>query len=524
MDIVFRTYLLAFVASLSLSIISTWYVRSFARAHGWVEAPQLPRHVHTIPVPRLGGVAIYISFMTVIGAAIIALRWTGLAFALPIRTTFNLLGPALIVFLLGLYDDLRGVGPYAKFGIQAVAATLLYLGGFGIHDLALFSAEHPLPFVVGLPLTILWVLLITNAFNLIDGLDGLAAGSALFSTIVVLAISLIVPNPLVTFLAIVLAGAILGFLRFNFHPASIFLGDSGSLFIGFLLSTLALAGSQKAPTMVAVAIPVVSLGLPILDVALAIVRRFLSRKPLFRGDRHHIHHKLLKRGLSQREVVLILYGVTAVFGFLSLVLLQGRATIALVLAVIGIGILLGVQQLRYQELAELLSALQRVSRRRQILANHVAIRHATESLNTCDEFRSICEVLQDTLQPVGFDGIRLQMLNPNGFSASFFQPLRCSPDGNLFFSWSGGEMREPPWELRLELLTSSHDKWGYVTLVRMSDGEALPLDVNILTGEFRTSLSNAVDRAWTRLEASKRDEGEVRETRTYKLVAGSNAD
>ena len=513
-----------FLVCVLLSLVATWCVRNFANAHGWVEAPQLERHVHTMAVPRLGGVAIFLSFMVVTSATLMAEGLLGRGFALPAKTTLYLLGPAVIVFLLGLYDDLRGIGPYGKFGVQAVAAALLYLGGFGIHRVGLVSSGHELRAAVGLPLTILWVLLITNAFNLIDGLDGLAAGSALFSTVVVFIVSLVVPNPMVTFLTIVLAGVILGFLRFNFHPASIFLGDSGSLFIGFLLSALALAGSQKAPTMVAVAIPVVSLGLPILDVGLAVVRRFLSRKPLFRGDGHHIHHKLLKRGLSQRDAVLILYGVTAGFGFLSLVLLQGRTTLALVLAVIGIGILLGVQQLRYQEFAELLSALQRVSRRRQILANHVAIRHATEALHTCDEFRGICEVLRDALQPAGFDGIRLQMVNPNGFSASLFQPLRCSPDGNLFLCWSGGEMCEPPWELRLELLTSSHDKWGYVTLVRMSDGEALSLDVNILAEEFRTSLSNAVTRAWTRLEAAKRDEGEVRETRTHKMAAGSMAD
>jgi UDP-GlcNAc:undecaprenyl-phosphate/decaprenyl-phosphate GlcNAc-1-phosphate transferase len=518
------TYLLAFVVCLSVSILSTWYVRNFAQAHGWVEIPQLERHVHTIPVPRLGGVAIFLSFMLVMSTTLMAQGLLGLGFVLPIKTTLSLLGPALIVFLLGLYDDLHGIGPFGKFGVQAVAAALLYLGGFGIHRLDLVSTGHPLRSAVGLPLTILWVLLITNAFNLIDGLDGLAAGSALFSTIVVFIVSLIVPNPMVTFLTIVLAGAILGFLRFNFHPASIFLGDSGSLFIGFMLGALALAGSQKAPTMVAVALPVVSLGLPILDVGLAIVRRFLSRKPLFRGDSQHIHHKLLKRGLSQRDAVLILYAVTAGFGFLSLVLLQGRTTLALVLAVIGIGIFLGMQQLRYQEFAELLSVLQHVSRRRQVLANHVAIRNATESLSGCAEFRSICEVLQGTLQAVGFDGIRLQMLKPNGFSPSMLHPLRHGSDGNLFFSWSEGQMGEPPWELRLELLTSSQDKWGYLTLIRMSDGEALSLDVNILTGEFRSSLSKAVERACARLEASKQGEGDIQETRTHKLAAGSMAD
>jgi UDP-GlcNAc:undecaprenyl-phosphate GlcNAc-1-phosphate transferase len=480
--------------------------------------------MHSIPVPRLGGIAIYFSFMTVVTLAMVIQHFWGAASSLHVKAMVGLLGPALIVFLLGLFDDVHPVSPYWKFAIQTVAAIWLYAGGYGIHKLGLIHGEQVLGWVYCLPMTILWVLLITNAFNLIDGLDGLSAGSALFSTLVVFVMSVIVPNPLVTLLTIALAGATLGFLRFNFHPATIFLGDSGSLFIGFMLAALALAGSQKAPTIVAVAIPIVSLGFPILDVALAVVRRFLAGKPLFDGDKHHIHHKLLKRGLSQRDAVFTLYAVTAGFGFLSLVLLQQRKAIALVLAVTGIGIFLGVQQLRYQEFAELLSALQRVTQRRQILANHVAVRHAADSLNECNDFRSICQVLQRALQPIGFDAIRLQMLNPNGFSPSSFQPLCKAPDGSLLFSWSPRGVGEPPWELRLELATNSHERWGYLTLIRMSDGEPLPLDVNVLTDGFRIALSSAVDRASTRLEALGQNEGDVQKAETHKFAAGSMMD
>jgi UDP-GlcNAc:undecaprenyl-phosphate GlcNAc-1-phosphate transferase len=520
----FVTYALIFFTGLVLSLILTWYVRALARAHGWLEPPQLGRHVHTVPVPRIGGVAIYVSFTVVVLGALLAPRTLGLSFLPPIKSTFALLGSALIIFLLGLLDDLYGVSPHGKFLVQAVAATILFAGGFGIHRLDLISSGKVLQSFIGLPLTILWVLLITNAFNLIDGLDGLAAGSALFSTIVVFILSLVIPNPLVTCLAIALAGSILGFLRFNFYPASIFLGDSGSLFIGFMLSAMALAGSQKSPTMVAVAIPVVALGLPILDVVLAVLRRFLGGKPLFGGDRQHIHHKLLKRGLSQREAVLILYAVSAGFGFLSLILIHQGTAIALVLAVIGIGILIGVQQLRYQEFAEVLSLLQRATRRRQVLANHVAVRHATESLNECNEFRSICELLQQTLQPIGFTGIRLQMLNPNGFLVSSFYPLHYGSDGQLIFLWAGVPISESPWELRLELVTSAETKWGFATLFRARNGEALSLDINILTEDFRASLSNALNRACSRLEAAEQDKNRDQGERTHKFAAGSMTD
>src|SRR6202023_4148786 len=167
---------------------------------------------------------------------------------------------------------------------------------------------------IGLPITVLWVIGITNAFNLIDGLDGLAAGSALFSTLVVFVVAIFSGSSLVSLLTIALAGAILGFLRFNFNPATIFLGDCGSLFIGFILSALALEGAtQKAPTVIAVAIPVVSFGLPILETTLSILRRLISGRPVFTADREHIHHKLLQHGLTHRQVVIVLYGVSAVF-------------------------------------------------------------------------------------------------------------------------------------------------------------------------------------------------------------------
>lgn len=521
----FLPYLLTFSASLLLSLALTWYVRRLARAHGWLEKPRLERHVHTSPMPRLGGVAICAAFMVLASVSLFVPGRLGLSIHLPLNAKLAFLGSGLIIFALGFYDDLRGVNAYVKFGVQALAAMLLYFGGLGIHRFDLIPSGPILQSFIGLPLTILWVLLITNAFNLIDGLDGLAAGSALFSTVVVFIVSLIVPNPVVTCLAIALAGAILGFLGFNFHPATIFLGDSGSLFIGFILSALALAGSQKAPTMVAVAIPVVSLGLPLMDVALAIVRRFLAGKPLFAGDRQHIHHKLLNRGLSQRDAVLILYAVTACFGFLSLILLHQGATIALVLAVVGIGILVGVQQLRYQELDEIMSIFQRVTHRRQIFANHVAIRHAAESLNECNDFSSICSLLRHSLQPSGFDGIRLQMLNPNGFPASAFQPLNYLPDGNMVFVWSERDLNEPPWELRLELVTSGRIRWGYVTLIRGSQTGELLLDVNVLRDEFQTSLSNALDRACGRLANSNTGKKIYsRQNRIRKLAAGSMSD
>ncbi|MGC1613671.1 MAG: MraY family glycosyltransferase [Candidatus Acidiferrum sp.] len=517
-------YLAVFLLCLCVSILSTWYVRRLANARGWTHEPKSDRHVHTIAVPRLGGIAIYFSFMSVVILAMVVPRVLGSASPLHARAMAGLLGPALIIFLLGLYDDVYSLSAYWKFAVETGAAIGLYAGGYGIHNLGLVHGGQTLGWQYCLPLTVLWVLLITNAFNLIDGLDGLAAGSAVFSAMVVFVMSLIVPNAFVAFLSIALAGATLGFLRFNFHPATIFLGDSGSLFIGFMLAALALAGSQKAPTIVAIAIPIVSLGFPILDVVLAVARRFVARKPLFDGDKHHIHHKLLKRGLSQRDAVLTLYAVTAGFGFLSLVLLQQRREIALVLAVTGIGIFLGVQQLRYQEFAELLSVLQRVSRRRQILANHVAIRQAAERLKECRELGAMCKILRDTLEPIGFDAVRFLKSGNNGFSSSLLHPMQYLPDGTWLYSWFEHEVAEPPWELKLELVNGSTNRWGYLSLIRMSNQNPLPLDLNMLTAEFRCSLSGAIERATARLEEVEKSGEDGGNRKTRAIAAGAIAD
>jgi UDP-N-acetylmuramyl pentapeptide phosphotransferase/UDP-N-acetylglucosamine-1-phosphate transferase len=440
-------------------------------------------------------VAIFGSFMAVAGLAALLPKSTALTLALPARTAFSIFGSALIIFLLGVYDDLRFVGPYWKFGIQAVAAVLLYSGGVGVHQLDLLSAGHSLRAVVGLPLTVLWVLLITNAFNLIDGLDGLAAGSAFFSTIVVFVTSLLVPNATVTLLTIALAGVILGFLRFNFHPASIFLGDSGSMFIGFMLAALALAGSEKAPTMIAVAIPVVAFGFPILDVLLAVSRRFLGGKPLFAGDRDHIHHKLLKRGLSQRGAVLVLYGVTTVFAVLSLALLHGAEMIALVLAVIGIGITLGVQYLGYAEFSELQGALRRTAERKRAIANNVEVRHAVEALDACKDFRLLCGILKNTLEAIGFDGFRLWCDLPETISDAPLAMLERTADGTMQLHWDDTGNNESIWELRLELYSEPHHRLGHISLLRTRYVNPLLVDFNLLSREFRTALSNAVLRS-----------------------------
>src|SRR5438876_5497483 len=403
-------YLVIFAASLILSFVLTKYVRDLANAKGWVAPPAQDRHLHVIPLPRLGGVAIFLSFFLSLGIALlISLTRPGRNVGGSTATLATILGPGLLIFLLGVYDDVRDASPYLKFTVQAIAGALLFAGGLRILDLPVLFGGHQFSWFIGLPLTMLWVLAITNAFNLIDGLDGLAAGSSLFSTLIVFVVALLSQSSLVALMTIALAGSILGFLRYNFNPATIFLGDCGSLFIGFLLSALALESAQKAPTIIAVAIPVVSFGLPILETALSVLRRLISGRPLFTADREHTHHKLLQRGLSHRQVVIVLYAVSALFALLSLFLLWlTGSSLGLVLAVVGTGVWLGVQHLGYPEFGEIRRVAQRTLDQRQIVINNLAIRRATEELKVAESFQQVGRILTAAFDSNDFDAFELR--------------------------------------------------------------------------------------------------------------------
>jgi UDP-GlcNAc:undecaprenyl-phosphate GlcNAc-1-phosphate transferase len=492
-----------FFLSLLFSFVLTRYVRDFASQSGWVAVPSQERHLHSTPLPRLGGVAIFISFaLSMLVAALLSAYFPSLHSAVPLKTLLTILAPASVVFFLGVYDDLYTVGPYVKFAVQALAATMLFIGGLRILNIPVLFGDHQLPWFVGLPLTILWVLAITNAFNLIDGLDGLAAGSALFSTLVAFVVALLNGYSLVTVMSIALAGAILGFLRYNFNPATIFLGDSGSLFIGFLLSALALAGAQKAPTIVAVAIPVVSFGLPILETSLSILRRLISGRPVFTADREHIHHKLLQHGLTHRQVVVVLYAVSAVFALLSLFLLWPTgSSLGLVLAVLGIGVWIGVQRLGYLELGELGRVAQRTFEQRQIFINNLSIRRATEELKAARDYEQIRRILEAAFGSNDFDGfsVRLKLFPGESRPAETDEPGTSPRRGEVFFHWRkslGSSSLDglAVWTLSLDLVSSSNRRRGAMTVHRLYSQRDLQLDINLLTSAFPIALADAFDR------------------------------
>jgi UDP-GlcNAc:undecaprenyl-phosphate/decaprenyl-phosphate GlcNAc-1-phosphate transferase len=491
-----------FVLSLILSFVLTWYVRNQAMDRGWVATPEGGRHLHATPLPRLGGVAIFGAFGVSLAVAVTAAHvWPRLDFYSSVRILITILGPGLLIFLLGLYDDVRSIGPYLKFSVQALAASLLFAGGLRITGLPVVFGHRELPALVGLALTILWVLAITNAFNLIDGLDGLAAGSALFSTMVVFVVALLGHFSLVALMSIALAGAILGFLRFNFNPATIFLGDCGSQFIGFLLSALALQGAQKAPTIVAVAIPVVSFGLPILETSLSVMRRLISGRPVFTADREHIHHKLLDLGMSHRQVVIVLYAVSALFAMLSLFLLWPTgSTLGLVLAVLGTGVWLGVQHLGYLEFGELRRVAQRTLEQRQIVINNLSIRRATEELKVARDYPQVCRILVAAFDSNDFDGFDLRAkVYPKERTLLCHERDFDGELGEMHFHWNRSGAPLLPrhgscWALSLDLLTTANRRRGAMAVYRQYRERTLQLDVNLVTTEFPVVLADALER------------------------------
>jgi UDP-GlcNAc:undecaprenyl-phosphate GlcNAc-1-phosphate transferase len=488
-----------------------------AVSQGWAVAPASDRHVHRSSIPRLGGVAIFISFVTSLGILPATLLYFGIPINIQLKTVLYILIPGSLIFLVGLYDDFNPIKPHLKFTAQAVAGAILFFGGFRIFQIPLLFGEHRFGWVA-LPLTIVWVLWITNAFNLIDGIDGLAGGSALFSTIVVFVVSLVSNNQLVALLTVALAGSILGFLRYNFNPATIFLGDCGSLFIGFMLSALALAGAQKTPTMVAVAIPIVSFGLPIFETVLSVIRRYISGQPIFGADREHIHHILLDKGLSQRQVVIILYGVSALCGLLSLFLLYPSGpTVGIVLFVVGAGIWMGVQHLGYNEFFELKRVAQRTMDQKKVMKNNLAIRRATRALSKAQDSARIYKALKDAFQSNDFDGFQL-CLSQSHMDSFISARRECDAlDHSECMAWykdtyfMPADLSVHAWTLSLDLVSSKNKRVGCLSLYRAYANSTLLVDINLLTYEFPVTLADAVHRLRSEKEPARTEQTEVAE-------------
>lgn len=318
--------LLALILAAVVSFATTPLVKSLSVKVGAIDVPKDDRRMHDHPIPRMGGLAIFFGF--VFSALLL----------LPLDTPKQgmLLGAVLVV-ILGIFDDIYALPAKLKFVVQIVAALVAVLSGNQIRVLSnpnVFS-DNPVWQLgwLSIPITIIWIVAITNAVNLIDGLDGLACGVSTISSVTMLVIALLVSEGDVAVMMGALAGACIGFLPYNLNPAKIFMGDTGATFLGYILATVSVQGMFKLPTIISFVVPFLMLGLPIFDVTFAVIRRVSKGQSPMSPDRSHVHHRLIDMGFSQKQAVGILYVISAILGLSAVVLTASGALRAMVFLV-----------------------------------------------------------------------------------------------------------------------------------------------------------------------------------------------
>ena len=305
-----------FILAFMISLLITPVIKRMAFRIGAVDRPD-KRKVHSRVMPRMGGLAVYLAFTV-----------TMLVTQPLSQSLIGLLIGGTIIMLLGLADDIRNISPRVKLTGQILAAGLLVAFGIKMNfitnpfgGLIYLNQLDPFGIDWGIPLTIIWIVGVTNAVNLIDGLDGLAGGLAAIAGVTLAVIGWFEASTMSIVLpAVILSASVLGFLKYNFHPAKIFMGDSGSLFLGFMLAGLSVVGLTKGAAVVSVFVPILVLGIPIFDTLFAIIRRYINNQPIFEADREHLHHRLLALGLSHRQTVLAIYGVSSMLGISAIIL------------------------------------------------------------------------------------------------------------------------------------------------------------------------------------------------------------
>jgi UDP-GlcNAc:undecaprenyl-phosphate GlcNAc-1-phosphate transferase len=450
-----RTAAVAFIISMLCGAVLTPVVRRLAHRLGVLDHARSSRKIHGQPIPRLGGIAIVIAFYTPLVGLLIFQSSVGAMFLAEREHVIGLFAGGLVIALLGLYDDLRGADAWKKFVVQFAVAGLLYRLGFRVENLANPFGE---PIALGwssLPFTLLWTVGVINAMNLIDGLDGLAGGVALVAVITTFVISIQRGHPLMVLFSSALAGGIVGFLFYNFNPASIFMGDTGSMFLGFVLATTAIQTNQKASTAVAVIIPAIALGLPIMDTLLAIGRRALRGRPLFQADKEHIHHRLLAIGLSHRQAVLVLYGFCVFLGAAALVLTYANSLQStLLLVALAVVAFVFLRSLGYMRLSAVTLT---VDDRRRYRAMRAAIHALGKRLQQVTGLDQMWPIVVETSGVFGAISARLVLEIPTGeaetpttfshgigdetadtFRWQFVVPGSKGPDRVLELGWNDG--------------------------------------------------------------------------------------
>lgn len=473
----------------AISLVTTPFVRDAFLHRGLVDLPDGGRKFHVRAVPRAGGLPIALSYVAAFAILLIAPGSGGALLERHLPLVARLLPSASLVLATGLLDDLYGLRPWQKLAGQTAASLLAVAGGVQMSGLG----GHALGDTLGIVFTVLWLVACSNAFNLIDGLDGLASGMGLFSTLTIFLAGLLHGDHSLALATLPLAGSLLGFLRYNFNPASVFLGDSGSLLIGFLLGCYGVLWSQKSATMLGMTAPLMALAIPLLDASLSILRRWVRGKPIFAGDRNHIHHRLLDKGLTHRRVVILLYAVCGVYAVLSLLQSFNENRLGGLVVVLFCAVTwLGIQSLGYFEFGLAGRALLNGGLRR-VVNGQLVLHSLDAALQAARDEPSCWEALRASLGDVGFAGIQARL---NG------RDFREAAGG-------GSSPERPGWQLRVPLPGGD-----FVNLERRFDAPAHLVVVGPLVDLLHQRLPGRL------AEFARRPEGESEMLSLARLAAG----
>ena len=338
------TYALTFCVALVIAAIATPVSIKLAGRWGAIDYPG-GRHVHTEPIPRLGGLAIYVAFWS---AALILQVWNK-SYATDTAAMMQIWGLFLgstMILLVGVWDDIKGMRPLVKLFWQIASAAVLIGFGFSMNSVSLPFMDHSINFqapglgAIGIILMLFWVVGLVNTVNVSDGLDGLAAGICFIVALLLFWFANLINQVPAAHLTLALAGALLGFLFFNFPPARVFMGDSGSMFLGYIIGGISIMGLLKTATLLGLIFPLLVLGMPVTDLTFAIIRRKLRGQSVATADRGHLHHRLLDAGLSQRSAVLSMYGISGFFGVAAVLGAKGQWIWALAILVVVFALLI----------------------------------------------------------------------------------------------------------------------------------------------------------------------------------------
>lgn len=323
------------VIALIISLVLVPFVAKLAIKIGAVDKPNA-RKVHTKLMPRMGGFAIYLSFFAVLF----------LSHDLT-REHIGLFVGGTVLVLVGIIDDMKDIPAKVKLLGQILAACIVVASGVRVEFMTNFILGGMFPlYIFSVPFTVIWIVAIINAVNLIDGLDGLAAGTSIIAAVTMAISGYATGQTEMASIALILIGSTLGFLKYNFHPAKIFMGDTGSMFLGYNLAVLAVMGFTKSFTLLSLVTPILVLAIPILDTLFAIIRRKMNNKPIFKPDKNHLHHCLLNYGFSHRDTVLVIYAVSAVLALCGLIMTYlNPAQGVILLGVISVVIIYGAMEL-----------------------------------------------------------------------------------------------------------------------------------------------------------------------------------